>query len=115
MGFISSISTEAKVTAAFYSLTVSVTEGRPGIEAWTSIKSVDGLMWFGSQGLGIVSDKLKTSVEGALSIDYDATIAALGDDSKFIVSGESFRIVHIENVGSQSEVLQILFKRELSN
>ena len=115
MGFISSINSETKVSAAFYSKVVSVTNGIPAGETWTTVKTVNGLMWFGAQGLGLVSDKLKTSVDGAISIDHDSTIAALPDDSRFIVDSKNYRILYPENVGNQSEVLQILFKRELSN
>ena len=71
-------------------------------------------MWFGLQNIGIISDKLKTQVEGAVSIDYNTTIADLDDNSKFIVNGIDYKVLYIEDVGMQHEVLQILFKRDLS-
>jgi hypothetical protein len=115
MGFISSISSETKVSIAFSSKDVSVVNGVPQPEAWTPVKTVEGLFWTGAQRLGLVSDKLKTSVEGAIAIDYDATIAAMADDSRFTVNSKNYRIIHIDNVGEQNEMLQILYKRELSN
>jgi len=115
MGFISSIKSEAKVSAAFYSKVVSVVNGVPLPETWTLVDTITGLMTFGSKGLGLISDALRTSVEGSISIDYDSTLALLKDDSKFIVNSLNYKIIHCENVGNQNEVLQILFKRELSN
>ena len=115
MGFISSISSEIKVSIAFYSKNISVTNGVVQPEAWTLVKTVEGLFWTGGKNLGFVSDKLKTQIEGAVAIDYDSTIAALGDNSKFIANSENFEILHIENVGQQNEVLQIMYKRESSN
>ncbi len=115
MGFISDIDTERKVSVAFYSKNVSVVNGVVQPEAWTLVDTVEGLFWTGGQGLGLVSDKLKTSVEGAISIDYDATIEAMKDNSKFIVNSNNYEILHIENVGQQNEVLQVLYKRESSN
>ena len=115
MGFISEIATEEKVSVAFYSKTVTFVDGVEQPEAWVLSTTVDCLFWTGGQGLGIVNDKLKTQVDGAISTDYNATIAALGDDSSFIANSIRYQILHIDNVGQQNEVLQIAYKREPSN
>lgn len=114
MGFVSSTN-ENKVSISFYTKNVSVVNGVPQSEAWTLVKAVDGLMWNGTQNLTLTNDKLKTNVEGAISIDYDSTIAAIEDNSRFVVDSKNYRILHIDNVGMQNEVLQILWKRESSN
>lgn len=115
MGYITSIPNETKVDITFYSMNISVVDGVPQEEAWTEIKTVKGLFWTGAQNLSLVSDKLKTSVEGAIAIDYDSTIAALNDNSRFVVNSKNYRIIHIDNPGEQNEMLQILYKRESSN
>ena len=115
MSFISSIDTENKVSISFYTQDISVVNGVPQAEAWTLVKTVNGLMWKGTQNLSLQSDKLKTNVEGAISIDYDSDIEEMADDSRFIVNSINYRIIHIDNVGMQNEVLQILYKRESSN
>lgn len=115
MGFISNIQSEQKVSIVFYSQDISVVNGVVQPEGWTEVATVSGLFWTGSQGLSLVNDKLKTNVEGAISIDYNSTISALDDNSRFLVNGNYFRIVHIDNPGEQNEVLQIMYKRESSN
>jgi len=115
MGFITEMDTEDLVTAAFTSLTTVYTDGVPQPKSWTTAKSIDGLMWEGQKGTGVVSDKIKSEVEGVLATDYDSTIAALGDNSKFIVSSVTYKVLHIENVGRQNEVLQIYYKRDTAN
>ncbi len=112
MGFISSINSEIKVSAAFYSKTISVTNGVEQPESWTLSTTVDGLMWFGSQNLSLINDRLKSQVDGAIQVDYDPTIAGLDDSSKFIVDSINYMIVNVEDVGKQNEVLQILFKED---
>ena len=115
MGFITNISSEYKIDITFYSKVISVVNGITQPESWTEIKTVKGLQWFGTQGLNLTSDKLKTNVDGAISIDYDSTIAVLTSDAKFVVDSADFEILYIENVGMQSEVLQIMYKRVNSN
>ena len=115
MGFISSITTETKVDITFQSKVVSVVNGVPQPITWTTIKTVKGLFWTGSQTGNSVSDKVKTEVEGAIAIDYDATIAALDDTSRFVVNSENYEIIHIDNVGQQNEMLQIMYKREVGS
>jgi len=114
MGFISNISTEEKSSIAFYTKTVVVTAGVEQPEAWVASLIVEGFFWTGGQSLSQISDRLKTRVDGAISIDYDSTIAALDNSSKFVVDGVDYKIVNIENVGKQNEVLQILYQEDLS-
>ena len=114
MGFISSIP-EKKVSITFYSKDVSVIDGVPQPESWTESETVEGLFWTGTQNLTFVSDKLKTQVEGAIAVDYNSTIAALPDDSKFTVNGKNYEIIHIDNSGEQDEALIIMYKRKSSN
>lgn len=115
MGFISSITTERKVAISFYSKTVSVVNGVVQPEAGELVKTVWGVFWTGAQNLNLVSEKLKTSVDGAIAIDYDSTIAAMSDDSWFLVDSNKYRIIHIDDVGQQNEMLQILYERDKSN
>jgi len=115
MGFITSISTETLLSATFYTKVISVTNGIPAAETWTTGVTVDCLFWTGSSGLSLVNDKLKTMVDGAIAVDYNSTIAAMGDDNKFVIGSKNYRILHVENVGEQNEMLQIFYKRELSN
>jgi hypothetical protein len=115
MGFISDIETEQKSSIAFYSKTNAKVDGVIQPTTWTLVDTVEGLMWFGTQGINFISDKLKTQVDGAVSIDYDSTIAAMKDNSRLVVDSKNYEILHIENVGRQNEVLQILFKREAGN
>jgi len=115
MGFISSIQSERKVEFSFYSKTISVVNGVVQPEAGTLVKKVEGIFWTGTQNLSLVSEKLKTSVDGAVAIDYDSTIAAMSDDSWFLVDSDKYRIIHVENVGQQNEMLQILYERDKSN
>ena len=114
MGFISDINTEVKSSIAFYTKAISVIAGVVQPEAWVASSIVNGLFWSGGQSLSQISDRLKTRVDGAISIDYDSTIAALDNSSKFVVDGVDYKIVNIENVGKQNEVLQILYQEDLS-
>ena len=115
MGFITEICTEEKVDITFYSKTLSVINGIIQPEAYSEVKTVKGLMWFGGQGVAFISDKMKTQVDGVISIDYDSTIEALKDNSRIVVDSINYQIIHIENVGKQNEVLQIGFSKEVSN
>lgn len=115
MGFVTSIMTEQQISIAFYSQDQSVVNGVIQPQEWTLVDTVPGLLWTGASGLGIVSDKLKTQVEGAVAIDYNVSILAMKDDSRFVVGGENYRIIHIEDVGHQNEMLQIYYKREAGN
>ena len=115
MGFISSIQSETKVSIVFESKNVSVVDGVEQPEAYTTVATVSGLFWTDSYRLALISDKLKTDVDGAVSIDYNSTIAALGDDSRITVNSNYYEIVHIENVGQQNIVLEIAYKRDKSN
>lgn len=115
MTFITGIESEIKVDITFYSKDINVVNGVPQEEAWTEVKTVKGLFWTGAKSLGLVSDKLKTSVEGAIAIDYDSDIEDLNDNSRFEVNDKYYRIIGIDNPGMQNEILQITYKRELSN
>ena len=111
MGFISDIQSEQKVSITFYSKNVSVVNGVPQPEGFSKSVTVTGLFWTGTSRVSNVSDKIKTEVEGSISVDYNATIAALSDNSKFAVGSNYYQILHIDNVGQQNEVLQISYKR----
>ena len=115
MGFISDIDSEDKVSIDFQSKGVSLVNGVPGPIAFTSVKKVDGLMWFGGSSVSFISDKLKTQVDGVVSIDYDSTIAALGDNCRIVANSINYEVLYIENVGNQNEVLEVPFRREPSN
>jgi hypothetical protein len=115
MGFISSIETENKISIAFYSKNISVINGIPQPEAYTLVTTVEGLIWFGTASESYISDKIKTQVEGGLQVDYDAAIAVLEDNCRIVVESVNYQVLHIENVGKQNEVLEVLFKREDSN
>jgi len=114
MGYISSLP-ETKVSITFYSKNISVVNGVEQAEAGTEVSTVDGLFWTGSQNLNYLSDKLKTSAEGAIAIDYNSTLAALKDNSWFIVNTKKYRVLHVDNVAEQNELLVILYKRDVSN
>jgi hypothetical protein len=115
MSFITGIDSEEKVSAAFYSKDVNVVNGVPQAETYTLVATVSCLQWFGTRSVGFVSDKIKTQVESILATDYDASIAAIKDNSRVTISGENYQVLTIENVGMQNEVLQVYLKREASN
>lgn len=112
MNFVSEMfSRETPVSAAFYHVARTVTAGNVSapVETWYMTKDV--LFWRGSMSARLISEQIKTEVDGVVLIDYSTAASAVRDTDIVVIGSNRYQVIHADNVANQNEVIVIPVKR----